>query len=104
MFIKYKMKHTSKKIPEYKKELVEVFSKIHGDKNFMHEFLLDILTPSEFETLALRWQLVKKLNKGETHRTVAGDLGLGISTVTRGSRELRNKNGGFHSMLKKLGK
>ena len=98
------MKHISKKIPEYKKELVEVFSRIQGDRKLMAEFLVDVLTPAEFESLALRWQIVKKLNKGETHRSVAGDLGLGISTVTRGSRELRNKNGGFHLMLKKLGK
>lgn len=98
------MKHISKKIPEYKKELVEVFLKILGDKKLMAEFLMDILTPAEFEALALRWQIVKKLNKGDTHRFIAGDLGLGISTVTRGSRELRNKNGGFHLMLKKLGK
>jgi|SRR3989338_7574345 len=96
------MKQKNKKIPEYKKELVEIFSKINGNKNLTAEFLLDILTPAEFEALALRWQIVKKLNKGETHRSVAGDLGLGISTVTRGSRELRNKNGGFHLMLKKL--
>ena len=98
------MKQKNKKIPEYKKELVEIFSKINGNKNLTAEFLLDILTPAEFEALALRWQIVKKLNKGETHRSVAGDLGLGISTVTRGSRELRNKNGGFHLMLKKLDK
>lgn len=98
------MKHISKKITEYKQELVEVFSKILGDRKLMAEFLMDILTPAEFEGLALRWQIVKKLNKDETHRSVAGDLGLGISTVTRGSRELRNKNGGFHLMLKKLGK
>lgn len=98
------MKHVSNKIPEYKKELVEIFSKIFGDKKLMTEFLTDILTPTEFEALALRWQIVKKLNKGETHRSIAEDLGLGISTVTRGSRELRNKNGGFHLMLKKSGK
>ncbi|MEI8174434.1 MAG: Trp family transcriptional regulator [bacterium] len=98
------MKHISKKIPEYKQELVEIFSKINGDKNLMREFLMDVLTPAEFEALALRWQIVKKLNKGETHRSVAGDLGLGISTVTRGSRELRNKNGGFHLMFKKINK
>ena len=98
------MKHKNKKIPEYKQELVEIFSKIHGDKDLMKEFLMDILTPAEFETMALRWQIVKKLQKGETHRFIAGDLGLGISTVTRGSRELRNKNGGFHMILKKLGK
>ena len=94
------MKHINKKIPEYKQELVEVFSKIHGDKNLMKEFLMDILTPAEFEGMALRWQIVKQLNNGDTHRSIAGDLGLGISTVTRGSRELRNKNGGFHLMLR----
>lgn len=98
------MKHLSKKIPEYKKELVTVFSKIHGDQELMAEFLVDILTPAELEAMALRWQVVKRLNKGETHRAIAGGLGLGISTVNRGSRELRNKNGGFHLMLKKLGK
>jgi TrpR family transcriptional regulator, trp operon repressor len=98
------MKHISKKITEYKQELVEVFSKVFGDKKLIAEFLKDILTPAEFEALALRWQIVKKLNKGETHRSVAGDLGLGISTVTRGSRELCDKNGGFHLVLKKLDK
>lgn len=91
------------KIQEYKKELVEVFIKAGEEKNLMADFLADIITPAEFEDLALRWQIVKKLNKGETHRVVAGDLGLGVSTVNRGSRELRNKNGGFHLMLKKLG-
>ena len=70
------MKHISKKIPEYKQELVEIFSKIQGDKILMKEFLMDVLTPAEFEALALRWQIVKKLNNGETHRSVAGDLGL----------------------------
>ncbi len=98
------MKKVSKKIPEYKQEIVDIFTKIMGDKKLMKEFLMDILTPAEFETMALRWQIVKKLNKGETHRQVAGELALGISTVTRGSRELRNKNGGFHLMLKKLRK
>lgn len=98
------MKHINNKILEYKKELVETFAKIFGDKKLMAEFLTDILTPTEFEALALRWQIVKKLKKGETHRSIAEDLGLGISTVTRGSRELRNKNGGFHLMLKKIGK
>jgi len=96
------MKHKNKKIPEYKKELVEVFSSIHGDGDLMAEFLMDILTPAEFEAMAIRWQVVKRLNKGDPHRSIAGDLGLGISTVTRGSREFRNKNGGFHLMLKKL--
>jgi TrpR family trp operon transcriptional repressor len=92
------------KLKEYKKELVEILVKAGEDKNLLAEFFADITTPSEFDAIALRWQIVKKLNKGETHRSIAGDLGLGISTVTRGSRELRNKNGGFNLMLKKLNK
>ena len=92
------------KLKEYKKELIEIFLKAGENKNLMAEFLVDVLTPAEFDILALRWQIIKKLNKGETHRSIAGDLGLGISTVTRGSRELRNKKGGFHLILKKLGK
>ncbi len=98
------MKHISNKITDYKKELTEVFSRIGRNKEFVALFLKDILTPNEIETLALRWQIVKKLNKGETHRSIVGDLGLGMTTVTRGSRMLRHKNGGFHLMLKKLGK
>ena len=96
------MKHKNNKIPEYKEELIKVFSKIASNKELATLFLKDILTPNEFETLALRWQIVKKLNKGETHRSVVADLGLGMSTVTRGSRMLRNKNGGFNLILKKL--
>jgi TrpR family transcriptional regulator, trp operon repressor len=92
------------KIAEYKKEVIGVFSKIAGNKELMFEFLKDILTPSEFEEVSLRWQIVKRLSKNEKHRDIAGDLGLGISTVTRGSRELRNKNGGFALVLKKLEK
>lgn len=93
------MKHNTEK---YKRELVEVFSKIFRDKKLMKEFLIDILTPREFEDLALRWQIVKKLYSGETQRSVAKDLGLGIATVSRGSRELRDKNGGFSLVLKKI--
>jgi len=98
------MKHTNKKIPEYKQELIEVFSKIISDKELLVLFLKDILTPNEFETLSLRWQIVKKLHKGDKQRDVVGELGLGMSTVTRGSRMLRNKNGGFNQVFKKLGK
>lgn len=91
------------KLKEYRRELVNVFTKINANKELTHEFLLDIMTPAEFDEASIRWQVVKKLKKGETHRQVAGDLGIGISTVNRGSRELRNKKGGFALMLNKLG-
>jgi Trp operon repressor len=90
------------KLEEYKKEVIDVFSQIKGDKKLMREALIDFLTPREFEEVALRWQIIKRLSKGDKHRDIAGELKIGISTVTRGSRELRNKNGGFALILKKL--
>lgn len=90
------------KIKEYKIELNKVFLKAGSDTKLMLEFLQDMMTPAEFDKLAIRWQIVKRLNNGETHREIAGDLGIGISTVTRGARELRNKKGGFALMLDKM--
>lgn len=55
----------------------------------VEDFLRGILTPQELEQLALRLQIVKRLKKGETQRDIADDLGVGIATVTRGSRELK---------------
>ncbi|MES2023319.1 MAG: Trp family transcriptional regulator [Patescibacteria group bacterium] len=90
------------KIAEYKKEVIDVMAKISRDKNLLADFMKDILTPHEFDNIGVRWQIVKKLAKGETHESIAGDLGLGIATVTRGSREMRDKEGGFQKTLKSL--
>lgn len=85
---------------QYKKELVEVVYKIARDKGLLGDFVKDILTPREFDNIGVRWQIVKRLAKGEHHQAIAEDLHLGVSTVTRGSREMRKKDGGFRRALK----
>lgn len=82
--------------------MVEVIFKIAKDKNLLSDFIKDILTPWEFDNIGVRWQIVKRLAKGEHHQSIAGDLHLGVSTVTRGSREMRKKDGGFRRALKML--
>ena len=85
---------------QYKKEVVEVIYKISKDKNVLGDFIKDILTPHEFDNIGVRWQIVKRLAKGEHHQSIAEDLHLGVATVTRGSREMRKKEGGFRKALK----
>lgn len=85
---------------QYKKELIEVIHKIAKDKSLLSDFVKDILTPREFENIGVRWQIVKRLAKGEHHQSIAEDLHLGVSTVTRGSREMRKKDGGLRRALK----
>ena len=85
---------------QYKKELVDVVYKIAKDKELLADFIKEILTPREFDNLGVRWQIVQRLGKGEHHQAIAEALHLGVSTVTRGSREMRKKEGGFRRALK----
>ncbi len=88
---------------KYLKDLYTLFSAIESTDE-AEQLLTDILTPQELESLAERWQEIQMLAAGETQRDVAKKLGISISKVTRGSRQLQFGSGGFKLFLKKLGK
>lgn len=88
-----------KYLPKYSKELLDTISNIDQKKD-IELFLKDLLTPKEYKEVAMRWQIIKKLSKNETQRSIADDLGVGIATVTRGSRTLSNEKGGFAKTIK----
>ena len=88
-------------IHEYGVELEKLLNKTAKSTSLMHELLFDLLTPAEYKDLAVRWQIAKQLQKGIPQRDIAKNLKVSISTVTRGSREMLNKNGGFAKVLKK---
>lgn len=55
----------------------------------MHEFLLGIFTPQELIEIPTRLEIVKRIKSGEAQHKIANDLGVGVATVTRGSKELQ---------------
>jgi len=59
--------------------------------------LKGLLTPPEIEMIATRIKIVSKLKHSIPQRIIAEELGVGIATVTRGAREL--KNGYFASII-----
>ncbi|OGH51614.1 MAG: hypothetical protein A3H17_02610 [Candidatus Levybacteria bacterium RIFCSPLOWO2_12_FULL_37_14] len=69
-------------------ELAEMFLGIKTRKE-MYDFLQGILTPKELLEISNRLQIVKMLKRGISHHDIAGKLHVGVATVTRGSRELR---------------
>ncbi|OGN29711.1 MAG: hypothetical protein A3A33_04440 [Candidatus Yanofskybacteria bacterium RIFCSPLOWO2_01_FULL_49_25] len=85
----------------YINDLLSILQDSAKDVMFLDEFLKDLLTPGEYDALVLRWQIIKRLAKGMTQREIAKELHIGISTVTRGSREWNNPKGGFRKLLKK---
>lgn len=72
-------------------ELLDVFLKIKSKKELMN-FLEGILTPKELEEIPMRLQIVRMLKKGVPQHKIAETLGIGIATVTRGSKEIQKGN------------
>lgn len=76
-----------------------MLAKAAKDPILLHDFLFDLLSPAEYTDLAVRWQIIKQLHEGKPQREVAKDLRVSVATITRGSKEMMNKNGGFRRIL-----
>lgn len=62
------------------------------DKKELTNLLEGILTPKELEEIPTRLQIVKMLKKGIPQSKIAQALGIGVATVTRGSKEIQRGN------------
>lgn len=69
-------------------ELTTEFLSIKDQKE-MKEFLYGILTPQELLELPKRLAIVKMIKKGMPQHQISKELGVGIATVTRGSKEIQ---------------
>lgn len=59
------------------------------DKDLLEDFLIGITTENERKEFTQRLEIVKRLKSGASHHKIARDLGVGVGTVTRGSKELK---------------
>ncbi|MHA7880666.1 MAG: Trp family transcriptional regulator [Saccharospirillum sp.] len=71
----------------HKAELIRHLLAIDSDIA-MDEALESLLTPAEYNEISKRLQIFKMLRAGVPHRKIAETLGVGIATVSRGSRAL----------------
>ena len=81
-------------------ELIGLLEKAAKEPGVLKKVLTDILTPAELNEIIARWQIVKHLAKGESHRSIAMDLHIGVATVARGGQALAKTSGGFPWLLK----
>lgn len=73
---------------KYLDNLLEVLLNI-DEKKELKNFLEGILTPKELEEIPHRLEIVKRIKSGEAQHKIAADLGVGVATVTRGSKEIQ---------------
>ena len=79
-------------------ELAGIFHQVQ-DPALVERFLRELLTPSEVEGISSRWELVKRLSRGQSQRGIAAELGLSLCKITRGSRELKRPDSALRAML-----
>ncbi len=80
--------------PALPEDLIAVLAATDDDTT-LRRLLSDLLTPAEKRAVGERWQIVKRLAAGESQRAVRDAVGVSISTVSRGSRQLQYGHGGF---------
>ena len=84
------------------KDFDELVSFIHSIKSNeeLGDFLYGLTTEKERKELVGRVEIVKRLLAGEAQHKIASDMGVGVATVTRGSKEITN--GRFKALRKQL--
>lgn len=70
------------------KDLIH-FLREADDDQVLEKRLLALLTPNEVSEMQRRLQIFALLKEGKPQRDIAKQLGVGIATVTRGSRALK---------------
>ncbi len=71
--------------------LIKHFSEIR-DKKEMENFLAGLFTFAEIDEFVRRIEIVKMLKEGVSQHEIAEKLGVGVATVTRGSKEIQKGN------------
>ena len=93
------LRNTSKPEKSGISGLIKVLCQIR-EPGKMESFLREILTPAEFHDLAMRWELMERLEEGHTQRQIASDLGISLCKITRGAKILKRKEAVSRRFLK----
>jgi TrpR family trp operon transcriptional repressor len=67
----------------------------------MSKLFSNLFTKQEREELSRRLQIFRKLLDGNNQRDISRALGVGIATVTRGSRELKQVDSAIREIINK---
>ncbi len=81
------------------KALAKAFLKLKTEQE-VAEFLRDLLTLPEIEEFANRLEIARLLKSGMSYATIAKQIGVSTTTVTRVAHWFFNGCGGYQKVLK----
>lgn len=80
-------------------DLAELILSLKSQED-VQEFIDNMFTQSEWDTLSKRWNIIKMLDEGRTQRDISKELQVSLCKVTRGSKILKNKDSVIYKFLK----
>ena len=82
-------------------EMIDLFEAMRSlkDRAELEDFMRDLCTIQELETLSHRWQVAKLLDQGLPYLEIAQRTGASTATVTRVANWFRNGEGGYEVAL-----
>lgn len=70
----------------------------------VESFFFDLCTPAELEGLVDRWRVAQMLVRKIPYRQIAAETKVSTATIVRVARFLNNGNGGYRTIMRRLGK
>ena len=95
----YAVSMNRNKLPEI--DLISHILAYETKPDKIKNFIIEMLTNSELETLSKRWRILEMLLAGKTQREIAKELKVSLCKVTRGAHILKNKNSPVYRYLEK---
>ena len=72
-----------------------------NDSDKIKNFIVEMLTDAELETLSKRWRIMEMLLEGRTQRDISKELKVSLCKVTRGAKIIKNKTSITYKFLTK---
>lgn len=81
---------------------IKAIAALKGEQE-VADFLEDLCSPAERESMSDRWRVIKPLLAGDSYRQVYQHTGVSVTTVGRVARVLREGTGAYLRLYKRLG-
>ena len=91
-----KRKQLTQVDPHRVASLADILSKLQ-DAGIIEQFLYDICTSAELESISDRWRVVPLLMAGHSYRDIASQTGISVTTVGRVAKTIAEGRGGYNA-------
>lgn len=81
--------------------LYRVFTALQTEEE-VAQFLQDLCSPAELQSMIDRWCVVAKLHQGKSYREIHHDTGVSVTTIGRVARSLTMGQGGYALMYQRV--